>query len=80
MRKFFLTNLFCMVVSIVFGQLRVGANGTFGTTSALVKQIPLKAQQANITINGSELTAGMYLYSLIVNGQEVVTKRMILTR
>jgi len=35
LRKIFLTNLFCMVVSIVFGQLRVGANGTFGTTSAV---------------------------------------------
>ena len=51
----------------------------FNMQGALVKQIPLKAQQANITINGSELTAGMYLYSLIVNGQEVDTKRMILT-
>ena len=33
-----------------------------------------------LTLNGSELEAGMYLYSLIVNGEEVSTKRMILTR
>ena len=31
-------------------------------------------------ISGSELTAGMYLYSLIVDGNEVDTKRMILTK
>ena len=34
----------------------------------------------HITINGSELMAGMYLYSLIADGKEVDTKRMILTQ
>jgi len=33
-----------------------------------------------ITINGSDLQAGMYLYMLIVDGKEVDTKRMILTQ
>jgi hypothetical protein len=33
----------------------------------------------SITINGNEINAGMYLYALIVDGQEVDTKRMILT-
>jgi len=32
-----------------------------------------------ITIKGSELQAGMYLYSLIADGVEIDTKRMILT-
>ena len=31
-------------------------------------------------INGSELSPGMYLYSLLVDGQEVDTKKMILTK
>jgi len=31
-------------------------------------------------ISGSELSAGMYLYALIVDGKEVDTKRMILTK
>jgi hypothetical protein len=31
------------------------------------------------TINGSELRPGMYLYSLIADGKEIDTKRMILT-
>ena len=52
----------------------------FNMQGALVKQIPINANQASITINGSELTASMYLYSLIVNGQEIDTKRMILTK
>ena len=30
-------------------------------------------------INGAELKAGMYFYTLIADGQEVDTKRMILT-
>ena len=33
----------------------------------------------NIEIVGSDLDAGMYMYSLIVNGQLVYTKRMVLT-
>lgn len=32
-----------------------------------------------ITINGKELKAGMYIYTLIADGKEVDTKRMILT-
>jgi hypothetical protein len=34
---------------------------------------------ASVTIYGSELNPGMYLYTLIVDGFEVSTKRMILT-
>lgn len=34
----------------------------------------------SVIINGSELTAGMYLYTLIADGQEIDTKRMILTQ
>jgi|GEM_PF-1450896 len=33
----------------------------------------------SIVINGSELSAGMYIYSLIVDGQLIDTKRMVLT-
>lgn len=33
----------------------------------------------HISINSSELNPGMYLYSLIIDGREVDTKRMILT-
>jgi hypothetical protein len=33
-----------------------------------------------ITVNGSELEAGTYIYTLLVNGVEVDSKRMILTK
>ena len=46
-----------------------------------IKQI-LIAQRGESSqwISGSELRAGMYLYALIVDGKEVDTKRMILTK
>lgn len=36
--------------------------------------------KSNITINGAELQAGMYFYTLVVDGKEVDTKKMILTQ
>ncbi len=35
--------------------------------------------EGKIAINGRELLPGMYLYSLVVDGSEIDTKRMILT-
>ena len=36
--------------------------------------------KGTVTIQGSELTAGMYLYALIADGKVIDTKRMILTK
>jgi hypothetical protein len=36
--------------------------------------------KSNITIQGSELNAGMYLYALIADGKVIDTKRMVLTK
>jgi hypothetical protein len=36
--------------------------------------------KGNITIKGSEFSAGMYLYALIADGKVIDTKRMILTK
>jgi hypothetical protein len=45
-----------------------------------IKSIPVTAKgEGKITINGNELRPGMYLYTLIANGAEIDTKRMILT-
>ena len=45
-----------------------------------IKQINIESRgNGSVTINGYELTPGMYMYSLIVDGQEVDTKKMILT-
>ena len=46
-----------------------------------IKNILIKQRgESSQIISGSELVAGMYLFSLIVNGYEVDTKRMILTK
>jgi hypothetical protein len=36
--------------------------------------------KGNLTIQGSEFSAGMYLYALIADGKVIDTKRMILTK
>ena len=45
-----------------------------------IKQLSIEPRgNGSVTINGYELTPGMYMYSLIVDGKEVDTKKMILT-
>jgi hypothetical protein len=47
----------------------------------LLKSFPINVTGQNqLTINGSELKVGMYIYTLIVNNKEVDTKRMILLK
>ena len=46
-----------------------------------VKRIDLQGRgMGTVTIEGSELGAGMYIYALIADGREIDTKRMILTK
>lgn len=46
-----------------------------------LKSIPIQnTGVGNVTINGSELQPGMYIYTLVADGQEIDTKRMILTQ
>ena len=52
----------------------------FDMTGKLQKKLPISSSLDSVTINGYELGEGIYLYSLMVNGQEVDTKRMILTK
>lgn len=52
----------------------------FDMSGKMQKQIPVDAAMESVTINGYELSAGMYIYSLVVNGKEVDTKRMILSK
>jgi hypothetical protein len=43
------------------------------------KQVSVRGT-GNITVQGSEFKAGMYLYALIADGKVIDTKRMILTK
>ncbi len=54
----------------------------FDLQGNIKKQVTLqeKGKTAAITINGNELQAGMYVYSLTCDGQIVDTKNMILTK
>ena len=52
----------------------------FDMTGKMQKQISVDPDQQSVTINGYELQAGIYLYSLVVGGQEIDTKRMILSK
>jgi hypothetical protein len=52
----------------------------FDMNGKLLKTIPVKIPgKGSVTISGSDLQAGMYYYSLVVNEEEVDTKKMILT-
>lgn len=51
----------------------------FDMNGALLKQFPISSSgEGELIIKSQELKAGMYLYSLVVNQQEVDTKKMIL--
>lgn len=52
----------------------------FDMTGKMLRQIPVDPSMQSVTINGYELQAGIYLYTLAVNGQEIDTKRMILSK
>ena len=52
----------------------------FDMQGLLLKTYNGLSQKGEIQINGYDLKPGMYLYSLIVDGSEAGTKRMILTR
>ena len=63
--------------------LAPGATGQmliFDMNGRQLRAYDLDADADAVTIRGNELDAGMYLYSLIVNGEEVDTRRMILTK
>lgn len=52
----------------------------FDMKGVIIKTLPIVSKgQGIISINGYELNPGMYIYSLLVDGKEVDTKRMILT-
>ena len=52
----------------------------FDMTGKMQKQIPVDPSMQSVTVAGYELQAGIYLYSLVVGGQEIDTKRMILSK
>jgi len=70
------TNIKCFVPE----QSKTATLLVFDMNGTLRKTIPVNGKsETNVTINAKELIAGMYHYSLIIDGHEIDTKKMILT-
>ena len=52
----------------------------FDMTGKTVKKMPISSGMESVSIGGYELGEGMFLYSLVVNGQEIDTKKMIISK
>ena len=52
----------------------------FDMTGKTVKKFPVSSGMESVSVGGYELGEGMFLYSLVVNGQEIDTKRMIISK
>lgn len=50
----------------------------FDMKGKLLKNLPISSGMESVSIGGYELGEGMFLYSLIVNGHEVDTKKMVI--
>ena len=52
----------------------------FDMTGKILKKQPISSGDSSVSVNGWELGEGMFLYSLIVNGQVIDTKRMVIIK
>ena len=52
----------------------------FDMAGKMLKKIPVSSEMDNVSVGSYELGEGMFLYSLIANGQVIATKRMVITK
>lgn len=52
----------------------------FDMTGKMLKKLSVSSGDTSVSINGWELGEGMFLYTLMVNGKEIDTKKMIITK
>lgn len=52
----------------------------FDMSGKMLKKFPISSGEGCVSVYSNELCEGMFLYSLIVNGQEVDTKKMIMSK
>lgn len=52
----------------------------FDMSGKMLKKMPVSSEMDNVSVGGYELGEGMFLYSLIVNGQVIDTKRMVISK
>jgi len=52
----------------------------YDMSGKLIQKCPISSGMENISVGGYELNEGLYLYSLVVNGREIDTKKMVITK
>ena len=52
----------------------------FDMTGKTIKKLPISTGMESVSVGGYELGDGMFLYSLIVNGQDIDTKKMVISK
>jgi hypothetical protein len=52
----------------------------FDLSGKMIRKFSVSTGDVSVTVNGWELGEGMYLYTLMVDGQEIDTKKMIITK
>ena len=52
----------------------------FDMQGKMLRKLPISSGDEQVGIGGYELGEGMFLYSLIVNGQEIDTKKMVISK
>lgn len=52
----------------------------FDMTGKTIKKLPISSGMDSVSVGGYELGEGMFLYSLIVNGEEIDTKKMVISK
>ena len=52
----------------------------FDMTGKTLKKLPISSGMESVSVGGYELGEGLFLYSLVVNGQEIDTRRMIISK
>ena len=52
----------------------------FDMAGKTIKKLPISSGMDSVSIGGYDIGEGMFLYSLVVNGQEIDTKKMVITK
>jgi hypothetical protein len=52
----------------------------FDMTGKMLKKLPVSSGETSVSINSWELGEGLFLYTLMVNGREIDTKRMLIKK
>lgn len=64
----------------VADNIRSASVNIYDLQGKMLKEYPVSSGNGSISVSGYELGEGLFLYSLVVNGQEIDTKKMIISK